>query len=772
MTFAQPLPRARLVVRGIAGLSLLVALSCSAAANQNFSVKPPSPWVENLPAGAPTAAASSDNSGVVEILADFQYRITASGTERYYHRVKKLVSSSALEDSAEIKVDFEPSYQQLVIHHVSIIRNGTTINALKPNEIKVIQQENDLQQRIYNGTLTALIFPNDVRVGDIIDYAVSVNGDNPVLGGRFVGRFHFAESDPVQRLRWRVISASSRTLYLRNQNSEMQPQIKETGAEREYLWDLTNTPALEYEDSVPSWFQVYPAVQVSEFASWDDVLRFDVPLFEVKQTLPAELTKLIGQWVATLHSPEERVLAAVRFVQDEVRYLGIELGPYSHRPNEPATVFQRRFGDCKDKSLLLCAILRALGVEAYPAVVNTSAEHMLDNWQPSPFAFDHCIVQAKLDGKTYWIDPTETLTRGRLADRFNPPFERALVVRPGSHELEQIPLPPTDVVTSSIVETYRIDNYNSPVSLEAVTTYRGPYADAIRRSVASQSHSEFCKNCLNDYVTTFSSIEPEGDVMVSDNETENIVVVTERYRIPGFWDKGSRWLKASHVAGELSKPSVPRRKMPLALSYPLAISHTIEIHLPERRSISRTSKTITDGAIRLDYRLEPSDKVIKLDYKLSTLRDNVPPDRVARHLEVLEQINDSTWYELTQEYGSEEGTLLRVGVIGAFGVFIIAIGGGVLVVALVVSKRRRDVTRPRPPGPGEAPMSAIALAGQADWERHLAQLKCSCGTNYFTPGMVINRQGVTYAGRRVIVVDLKCPRCCRSRDVYFAPPAS
>jgi hypothetical protein len=565
---------------------------------------------------------------------------------------------------------------------------------------------------------------------------------------------------------------AARTLYLRNQNSDLQPAVKELGQEREYVWDLTNIPKLEFEDSVPSWFEIYPAVQMSEFASWEDVVRFDVPLFEVKQTLPAELAIQIGQWLANLHTPEDRVLAAVRFVQDEVRYLGIELGPYSHRPNEPAIVFQRRFGDCKDKSLLLCAILRALGVEAYPAVVNTDAQHMLDDWQPSPYAFDHCIVQAKFGGKIYWIDSTETLKRGRLADRFNPPFERALVVRPESRALEEIPPPPSNVVTSSIVETYRVNDYNSSVSLEAITTYRGPYADAIRASVASQTHADFAKNCLNYYAKMFSSIQQEGDVAVSDDETEDVLVVTERYRIPGFWEKGSRWLRASHVAGELSKPSVPRRKMPLALSYPLAVSHTIEIHLPERRSIRRSSTTITDGAIQFDYKVEPAGKVIKLDYKLRTLRDNVAPDRVARHLEVLEQINNSTWYELTEGYEPEEGTLLTVGVIGVFGAFIIAIGGAVVVVALVVSKRRRQVFRPRVAGPGESPMTAIPLRSEAALAEHLTDFKCGCGAAYYTPGQPVQQQGVTYAGRRMIVVDLKCPRCGRNRDVYFAPLGS
>ena len=49
---------------------------------------------------------------------------------------------------------------------------------------------------------------------------------------------------------------------------------------------------------------------------------------------------------------------AVNFVQNEIRYMGIETGKYSHKANSPEKVFKQRYGDCKDKSLLLASILK------------------------------------------------------------------------------------------------------------------------------------------------------------------------------------------------------------------------------------------------------------------------------------------------------------------------------------------------------------------------------------------------------------------------------
>lgn len=178
------------------------------------------------------------------------------------------------------------------------------------------------------------------------------------------------------------------------------------------------------------------------------------------------------------------MLAVLRFVQDEIRYLGIELGRHSHLPNPPARVLERRFGDCKDKSLLLCTALNALGIEAYPALVNTEAGRTLAERQPSPFAFDHVIVRARLDGKVYWLDATVPQQRGPLSGLPSPEYERALVVRQGSGELEEIPLLSSASPTTSVKDVYTVESYDLPVLLEVITTYREADADAARYEMA------------------------------------------------------------------------------------------------------------------------------------------------------------------------------------------------------------------------------------------------------------------------------------------------
>ena len=104
--------------------------------------------------------------------------------------------------------------------------------------------------------------------------------------------------------------------------------------------------------------------------SWSRVAAWGESLFVSPGPVPAALHAPLAQIRSASASTPGRVLRALRFVQDEVRYLGVEIGVNSHVPYPPATVMKRRFGDCKDKVLLLMTMLRE-----YKDFYNTHRPH-------------------------------------------------------------------------------------------------------------------------------------------------------------------------------------------------------------------------------------------------------------------------------------------------------------------------------------------------------------------------------------------------------------
>lgn len=758
-------------------LFLCFVAADAADAAGKYVIKPPAAWVQPVSAPTTSAAASDTHSDLLYLLVDNQFRVTASSTERYYRQVRKVLAAAGLEEVSQLQFEFEPSYQQLVIHHARILRDGVTIDALKGQEIRVIQQESDLDQRIYNGTLSALIFLKDVRQGDVIDYAYSINGENPVINNRFFDNFLLAYSVPVEKLRWRLLFPTTRPLHLRNQNTQWQPLTTTTGGDTEYLWELHQAPTVEYEDSVPGWHPRLPMVQLSEFESWQQVARWAAPLYRLQQPLSAKLRQQLARWQEASEIPEERLLAALRFVQDEVRYLGVELGSYSHQPNQPSVIFERRFGDCKDKSLLLCAMLNALGIEAYPALVNTDARRALDGWQPTPFAFDHCITQAIIGGNVYWFDPTISYQRGKLWNFAGLAYERALVVREETAALTEIPRARLVVPSVEVKQIYRVKSDPQPASLQVTTIYHGEDANAMRYSLATQSLAALGKQYLNYYTEQDPSITADALPVVSDNPDANRLTVTETYTLPSFWQNDERQLYADYLYERLSKPSVKRRINPLALAYPFHIAQTIEVHLPESINIRNESATISDGYLSFFYRHSSQNKSVKLEYKLETLGESIPPADVAKHVKTIDSIIDSLSYQISGKGGVQPrlgaalsgftDKLVILAWLVFFGPFVLF--GGILMVKRLRARNRFDAFKDKfKTAPGMEPATPLLARSEAEMQAQLAAMRSQCGAPLAGLAAALNTQQVRFDGRQLTVITLRCESCGEIRDLYFA----
>lgn len=745
-----------------------------ASAKSSYAITPPQSWVRtvDLESGKQTGTGAASTSFLLD---DHQIRVNQKTVDRYFHHVQKIETAAGLTDISQLRFHFEPSYQKLAIHFIRIRREGNLIDALRPAEIKVIQQEEDLSQQLYNGTLAALVFLNDLRVGDIVDYAYTVSGENLVLGGRFAETLYLGDRQPIQHLSFRLVWPSERSLEIKNANIQIAPTVRNLGNEAEYIWERREVGAITFEGGVPDWFEPYPTVSLSEFRTWSDVVQWALPLYGTANPTPPELTSRIQKWQSDFESPERRTVAALRFVQDEIRYLGIELGRYSHQPTSPAKVFARRFGDCKDKSLLLATVLQSMGVEAAPALVDSSGGRSLDTKQPSPFAFDHVIVKAKLAGKTYWLDPTISYQRGGLDKYYDPGYERALVLREGVTELENIPFPTASSGHISVLEKYDAKSSKGPVSLHVNTTYVGAEADAMRYQLSRDSLAELSKTYLNFYADENPTIKAEGLPEIEDDQLTNRIVVKEKYLIDEFWQDRKHEFLAEKIYGEVGKPSVTQRSMPLRIRYPLSVNHVIEINLGERYNIVPDRGTISNDAIRFDYGFSTQGNAVKLEYTLKTFTDSIPVETVPKHLLVLDRIHNFVAFELTNGPGGVRSpSRIPGGIANLIFGFVIVVPLIVIASVFLIRSRLRGRTKSKfaeglKAKLGFAPETAIDVPHETDIDLPLRNFKCGCGQNPYKPESPPQPEHFTYDGQHLIGIRLYCSNCRSSSDLYFKP---
>src|SRR3546814_8384966 len=130
-------------------------------------------------------------------------------------------------------------------------------------------------------------------------------------------------------------------------------------------------------EDAPLRFRRAPGLEFSTFASWADLSRTIAPLYATAGTIrdSGALAAEVDRIAAATSDPKARADAALRLVQNEIRYLyrGMEKGNYV--PQAPEATWSLRYGDCKAKTLLLLAMLDQLGIEARPALVSRSEEH-------------------------------------------------------------------------------------------------------------------------------------------------------------------------------------------------------------------------------------------------------------------------------------------------------------------------------------------------------------------------------------------------------------
>ena len=604
-----------------------------------FEVRPAPAWADVLHPDL-RAARRSVRSGIDGILEDHQVRVAGANVDEYFRRIRQVLTSAGVQNASEINIDFDPSYERLVIHDVVLIRDGKRIDELTRDDVRIIEKETDAEDRIYDGQLTALLFLKDVRAGDVIDYAWSLEGSNPLLGGRYAGEFDFSAAVPTRLIRHRLIWPAARPLHI-----SKAARVEHLGETDVYVWERRDVPATDREDQTPDWYDPFETLQVSEYATWSEVARWAEALFVVDEASHAAIVALAAEIAAAHPSRDGQIVAAIRFVQDDIRYLGIEMGRGSHEPRQPAVVLDQRYGDCKDKALLLAALLRQLGVQAWPALVNTKLRQRLDDFLPSPFLFDHVITQVADGGKIYWIDGTLSDQGGTLTTIDTPSDERAFVVRPDSTGLTPIlirahgSIAVEEVISLAGSPASGPTDANPPHLLDVTSTYSGRDADELRSKLASESLADVAKDHLNRYAADHPRIEALGAPSIDDDRLKNVIVLRERYTIRDLWKHGSWTYYPRAVEKHLNRPDTLIRATPLAIEYPLDVSERLIVRGGASPQIQEQDIVIGSPALHYEQHVTRGPDLIVMTTLRST-KSALPVASVPDHLAALNEMRD------------------------------------------------------------------------------------------------------------------------------------
>src|SRR5262245_11660089 len=228
-----------------------------------FSLADPIPaWVELI--AIPEA---SQIQSVVLRLADTQYFIDGVPIA-YVRRALMINDAAALSSAGQIAIPFVPQYHKLKLHVVRVLRNGQSLDRTVSSAVRFLQRETGLEQGVYSGEITASILVNDLRVGDTLEFAYSLYGQNPVFGGKFVETASWDQTSPTtlrrivlnhpvdRQISWRVIGD--------RKSKPVLPTEVVQGKMRRLVFEERSIAKFDLEPSTPPDYPTYRRMQLSE----------------------------------------------------------------------------------------------------------------------------------------------------------------------------------------------------------------------------------------------------------------------------------------------------------------------------------------------------------------------------------------------------------------------------------------------------------------------------------------------------------------------------
>jgi hypothetical protein len=286
------------------------------------------------------------------------------------------------------------------------------------------------------------------------------------------------------------------------QKVEMPPEIEDDGSTKRYSWRQQSLPAFKQEDYAPdrwnrgtivstrllSWMN--GGVRESSFASMREFSKW---MHELQQGT-AEATPEIRQTVAGVlrdapDDPREKARRLYEWVQENIRYVAVEVGMGGWKPHSAKEIFETKYGDCKDKATLLKTFLDVAGIDSHLASLYSHDGYPRKFLLPTFGNSNHAILVIDLpNGERIIADPTErTVPFGALPLR-DQEAELLMIRADGA---EPIVTPGTDARfnTKQITLALSIDDKGDAAGTYDLIT-KGDFAWALKYDMMAKSEGQ------------------------------------------------------------------------------------------------------------------------------------------------------------------------------------------------------------------------------------------------------------------------------------------
>ena len=288
--------------------------------------------------------------------------------------------------------------------------------------------------------------------------------------------------------------------------------VDTTDTEIKRTWTLQNIKAIEKQFFMPEKQDIFPNIMISanEFEydgykgslkTWKDIGEWRVNLLKNRDELPAETKQKLITLTKNATTVEEKTRILYNYLQENTRYVSVQLGIGGFQPFKANVVDEKKYGDCKALSNYMISMLKAVGVKSHYVAIKNDRETTDINPSFPSHQFNHIIVCVPDAKDTLWLECTsQSKPFGYIG--FGNHNRHCLLVTPGKSALVKTP----DYSREHNVKTrkgYAELHSNRVLTYKGTTTYKGLHYELMSRlfrlSPEDQKNELYESLRLNDF---------------------------------------------------------------------------------------------------------------------------------------------------------------------------------------------------------------------------------------------------------------------------------
>jgi tetratricopeptide (TPR) repeat protein len=342
-----------------------------------------------------------------------RYENDGSGTREIRSRIR-VQTQAGLSVGGQLVFGYNAADERIDVKSVRVLKMDGSIVTAGPEAVQDLSAPVTQQAPMYTDARQKHVTVPGLSVGDVVEYDVVVNA-RPIVPGQFWRIWEFDDKSIVLDERLDLDVPNSRAVKIKSPDGT-EPTVSVEGDRRLYHWTTSNLktpPPIDFFKNFQ--FDVTkllegprprpgPRVMFSTFQSWTEVSEWYAQLERERRVPTAEIHAKADQITRGRQGDEAKAKALYYWVSQNIRYVSLSFGVGRYQPHAAAEVLTNRYGDCKDKTTLLEAMLEAEGLHAQPVLV--SARDEVDPEMPNPMQFDHAIAFLRTGNKEVWLDTT------------------------------------------------------------------------------------------------------------------------------------------------------------------------------------------------------------------------------------------------------------------------------------------------------------------------------------------------------------------------------